>query len=77
MIFLGLGTHLFDTVPRPGDSKKKIGADTSCRFQEKRKKTHTLILKNDVTEPRLGYSNNQLYCFQIKRQFQAFENHGF
>jgi len=43
--------------------EKKFGADSSCRFREKRKKTHTLIPKDNVTEPkarRLGYSNNQL-----------------
>jgi len=32
--------------------EKKIGADPSCRFREKRKKTYTLIPKNDVTEPK-------------------------
>jgi len=32
--------------------EKKFGADPSFRFREKRKKTHTLIPKNDVTEPK-------------------------
>jgi len=31
---------------------KKFGADPTCRFREKRRKTHTLIPKNDVTEPK-------------------------
>jgi len=34
------------------EKKKKIGADPSCRFREQYKQTHTLILKNDVTEPK-------------------------
>jgi len=45
------------------------------------RKTHTLIPKNDATEPkakRLSYSNKQLKCcYQVKGQFQVFENHGF
>jgi len=43
--------------------KKKIGANTSCRVREKRKKTQILIPKNYVNDPkarRLGYSNYQL-----------------
>jgi len=31
--------------------EEKFGADPSCRFREKRK-THTLIPKNEVTEPK-------------------------
>jgi len=38
---------------------------------------HNLIPKNDVTEPKARYSNNQLHCKQIKSQFQALANHSF
>jgi len=32
---------------------KKFGADPSCRFWKKKtQKTHTLIPKNDVTDPK-------------------------
>jgi len=51
--------------------EKKIGADPSCCFREKRK-THILIPKNDVTEPKASNSNNQLNCKQFKSQFQGF-----
>jgi len=32
--------------------EKKFRADPYCRFREKRKKSLTLIPKNDVTEPK-------------------------
>jgi len=37
---------------------KKIWHRTVLSFSRKTQKTHTLIPKNDVTEPRLGHSNN-------------------
>jgi len=46
-------------------------------FSKKTQKSHTLIPKNDVTEPKVGCSNNQLNCYQVKSQFQTFKNHGF
>jgi len=45
---------------------------------EKNAKTHTLIPKNVVTEPKVGYSNNQQFqsfknklIMQVKSQFQS------
>jgi len=40
---------------------KKISRRSVLSFSRKIQKTHTLIPKNDVTEPKgIGYSNNQL-----------------
>jgi len=44
--------------PKPWN---KIGADPSCRFREKRKKTRPLqYRKRTPPSRRRGYSNNQL-----------------
>jgi len=40
-------------------------------------KAHILIPKNNVTEPKVGYSNNQLNCLQVKSQFQVVGKHDF
>jgi len=36
---------------------------------EKNAKIHSSVPKNDVIEPKLGYSNNQLNCKQVTSQF--------
>jgi len=45
-----LVNYCYKQVFSPKSRKKKIGGDLSCPFREKCK-THTLIPKNDVTEP--------------------------
>jgi len=38
---------------------KKVDADQSCSYREKRQKLRTLIRKKKSPSRRLGYSNNQ------------------
>jgi len=57
--------------------KKIFGANPSFCFRKKRKKRTLYFRKMTSPSRRLGYSNNQLQsCQQVKRQFQAFGNHG-
>jgi len=45
--------------------------DPSGCFQEKAKKTHTLIPENDALSQRLGFSNNQLKAVnRLKNSFR-------
>jgi len=46
-------------------SWKKLAQISSCHF-EKNLKNALLIPKNDFTEPRLGYSNNQLILLKFE-----------
>jgi len=48
------------TIYSAAPLEKKFGADSSCRFREKRKKCTFKFQKMTSPRRRLGYSNNQL-----------------
>jgi len=68
-----------EQVFSPINPEKKFAQTRLVVFQ-KNAKTHSLISKIDITEPKtrmLRYSNNQLKsCYQVKELFQTFENNG-